>query len=206
MKRYVPIIIGVVALCAVLYLGSSKVSNDEAKLANDEMKTDISSKNFQGSFTKTGDTLQYGFNIPETAAAAVTMDGALVKVADMGKPVLAMYVSYEGERGYSPLDYVAHNIVPKVNGITQKENVMIGEYEWTVVESANSIWHIASVENGKWLIVAENTKAESESALPMLESMLVASPSAMTDESATDTEQMTGNEVEATSDVSTFEK
>lgn len=206
MKRYVPIIIGVVALCAVLYLGSSKVSDDEVKLANDEIKIDISSKNFQGSFTKMENTLQYGFDIPETAAAAVTMDGALVKIADMGTPVLAMYVSYEGVRGYSPLDYAANNIAPKVSGVTQKENIMIGEYEWTVVESANSEWHIASVENGKWLLVVENTKVESERALPILETMLVTSPVKLVEESASDTEQVMEVDPEATSDVSVFEK
>ena len=80
MKRYVPIIIGVVALCAVFYLGSGGTSNDDEILANDESSVEVMSKSFQGSFTKIFEgenTLQYGFDLPETATATVTMEGAL---------------------------------------------------------------------------------------------------------------------------------
>jgi hypothetical protein len=52
MKRYVPIIIGVVALCAVLYLGSSKMSGDTDVAIDEATSSEVTSKSFQGSFTK----------------------------------------------------------------------------------------------------------------------------------------------------------
>ena len=178
MKRYVPIIIGVVALCAVLYLGSSKISSDEEILANEETKSEVTSKSFQGSVTKVFEgenTLEYGFDLPETATATVAMEGALVKVTESGMPILAMYVSFEGGRGYSPADYITNNIIPKVAGVTQTGAKMVGEYEWTVAESANSEWHVASVENGKWLLVVENKKSDNEKANTVIESISVGS-------------------------------
>ena len=186
MKRYVPIIIGVVALCAVLYLGSSKMNSHDEALANEESSSSVvTSKSFQGSVTKVfeGDnTLEYGFNLPETAIATVAMDGALVKVTEMDLPVLAMYVSFEGGRGYSPSDYITNNIIPKVSGITQVGTTSISGYDWTVVESANSEWHVASVENGNWLLVVENKKSDSEKAMSILSSLAVSSPKMVTKE------------------------
>lgn len=179
-KRYVPIIIGVVALCAVLYLGNSRMNNKDEALANEEAtSSSITSKSFQGSVTKVfeGDnTLDYGFDLPETATATVALDGALVKVTEMDASVLAMYVSFEGGRGYSPSDYITHNIIPKVSGITQVGTTSISGYEWTVIESANSEWHVASVENGNWLLVVENKKSDSEKAMSILGSLAASSP------------------------------
>jgi len=186
MKRYVPIIIGVVALCAVLYLGSSGTNNEEEKLANEESSVEVMNKSFQGSFTKIFEgenTLQYGLDLSETATATVSMDGALVKITDNDMPVLAMYISFEGGRGYSPTDYITKNIVTKVRGVTQMETRMIGEYEWAVAESANSVWHVASVENGKWLLVVENKKVDTEKAMPVLETIVTMTPSAVSMES-----------------------
>ncbi len=202
MKRYVPIIIGVVALCAVLYLGSSKISSDEKNLANDEMKVSVTSKSFQGTFTKLGNTLEYGFDLPETATATVSMDGALIKVADMNSPVLAMYLSYEGDRGYLPADYITNKIMPKVPGITQMGQKMVGEYEWTVVESANSEWHVASIENGKWLLIVENTKAVNEQAMSILETALASVPYMMSETSPVDA----ALEMETATETTVFEK
>jgi hypothetical protein len=173
MKRYVPIVIGVLALCAVLYVGSGVMkNNDEKKITTDEQKSEVSTKSFQGSFTKEGSTtLQYGFDLPETATATVSMDGALVKVTDTDAPVLAMYVSYEGTRGYTPEDYITHVIVPKVSAVTNADPVTIGSFEWSVVESEFSIWHVAKTEDGKWLLVVENKKADAEKANTILESV-----------------------------------
>ena len=182
MKRYVPIIIGVVALCAVLYLGSSKMTSDAEVTSDEAMSSEVTSKSFQGSFTKIFEgenTLQYGFDLPETATATVTMDGALIKVTDSEAPVFAMYVSFEGGRGYSPREYVSNVIMPKVKGITQLGTTTIAGREWTVVASANSEWRIASVENGAWLLVVENKKADSEKTVTLLESVAVGTPKAM---------------------------
>ncbi len=185
MKRYVPIIIGVVALCAVLYLGSGGSTSDEEKLANEESSVEVTSKSFQGSLTKMFEgehTLMYGLDLPETATATVSMDGALVKVSDSDMPVLAMYVSFEGGRGYSATDYITNNIIPKVSGVTIIEPKTVGEYEWTVAQSANSEWHVTSVENGKWLLVVENKKADSEKAMTVLETVVVSTPDSLSQE------------------------
>jgi hypothetical protein len=197
MKRYVPIIIGVVALCAVLYIGSISMNSRDKSLANEESAaSQVTSKSFQGSVTRAfeGDnTLDYGFDLPETATATVSMDGALVKVSEMDAPVLAMYVSYEGGRGYSPEDYITNNIIPKVSNITQAGTTTVGGYDWTVVESANSEWHVASVENGNWLLVVENTKANHEKAMSVLSSVAVSSPKVAT-EDASDTKESEGEQ------------
>ena len=174
MKRYVPIIIGVVALCAVLYIGSNRMNSRDETVIKDETKTEVTNKSFQGSVTKVfeGDnTLMYGFDLPETATATVAMDGALVKVTDGGMPVFAMYLSFEGGRGYSPMDYITHNIVPKVSNTIVTGTTTIGMNEWTVVESKNSVWHVARVSNGNWLIVIENVKANSEKTDSIIESL-----------------------------------
>jgi hypothetical protein len=207
MKRYVPIIIGVVALCAVLYLGSSKMTSNDEALANEESASSVvTNKSFQGSITKVfeGDnTLDYGFDLPSTATATVSMDGALVKVTEMDASVLAMYVSFEGGRGYSPSDYITNNIIPKVSGITQVGTTSISGYDWTVVESANSEWHVASVENGNWLLVVENKKADTEKAMSILGSVAVSSPKAAISETS-ETKELEGeqktNEEASTSD------
>ncbi len=178
-KRYIPIVIGIVALCAVLYLGSSKMTTDDDILINDETKTEVTNKNFQGSLTKMFEgehTLEYGLDLPDTASAAVTKEGALVKVTDSGMPVFAMYVSYEGARGYSTTDYITRNIKSKVAGVTMKETVTVGKYDWTVAESANSVWHVTSVENGAWLLVVEYKKADAEKAVGILETLVTGAP------------------------------
>ena len=172
MKRYVPIIIGVVALCAVLYLGSNKMESEEEILTNNEAtSTEMMSKSFQGSVTRGENTLEYGFDLPETAATSMSMDNALITITDSDAPVLAMYVSFEGTRGYSPADYITKNIMPKVNGVTERESVTLGAYDWKTAESANSEWHVASTEDGKWLLVVENKKSDNEKAMEILKSL-----------------------------------
>ena len=181
MKRYIPIIVGIVALCAVVYVGSGVMKSREDVVTDEQKQAEeVSSKSFQGSVTKEfegANTLSYGLNLPETATATVSMDGALVKVTEENAPVLAMYISFEGGRGYTPADYITNNIVPKVSAITSMGTTTIGGYDWTVVASANSEWHVASVANGNWLLVVENTKVNTEKAMAILESLSTSVPS-----------------------------
>ncbi len=174
MKRYVPIVIGVLALIAVLYVGENqmKKSND---VAVDEQASSTVMTSFSSKVTRVfeGDNvLEYGFDLPETATATVENDGSLVKVSDNGVPVFAMYLSFEGGRGYSPADYITNNIVPKVKAVTGAGTVTIGGHEWTVAESEWSVWHVAKSSNGNWLLVVENKKAENEKTAAILESMV----------------------------------
>ncbi len=120
----------------------------------------------------------------------------------MGAPVLAMYLSYEGDRGYLPADYITNKITPKVPGIIQMGQKMVGEYEWTVVESANSEWHVASIENGKWLLVVENTKAVNEQAMSILETALASVPYIMSETSPVDETK----DMETATETTVFEK
>ena len=129
---------------------------------------------FSGSVTRSfeGDnTLEYSFSLPETATTSIGKDGALVKITDGGLPLVAMYLSFEGARGYSPADYITNNIVPNVKAITSNGTVTLGSYEWEVVESEWSVWHIAKSANGAWLMVVENKKDVSDKANAIIESI-----------------------------------
>lgn len=173
MKRYVPIVIGVVALCAVLYVGDSQMKKDK-EVTTDESTSTMMMSSFSGSVTRSfeGDTtLEYTFSLPESATTSVEKDGALVKVSDAGVPVAAMYFSFEGARGYSPADYITNTIVPNVKAITSNGTVTIGSYDWDVVESEWSVWHVAKSTDGKWLIVVENKKDVNQEANTIIESI-----------------------------------
>lgn len=174
MKRYVPIVIGVVALCAILFIGNDQIKN-EGDVVSQEENTSIPLTSFSGKVTRVyeGDNvLEYGFDLPETASTSVEKDGALVKVTESENPVLAMYLSYEGGRGYSPSDYITNNIVPSVAAVTDMGTTTLGGHEWSVVESEWSVWHVAKSDNGQWLLVVENKKTDTEKALPIIESIV----------------------------------
>lgn len=176
--------------------------NKDKDITKDEQgSSTVMDKNFKGSITKVfeGDnTLDYGFNLPETATATVSMNGALVKVTDTDMPVLAMYVSFEGGRGYSPADYITNTIIPKVSAATIVGTTTIGENEWTIVESKNSVWHVTKVGNGNWLLVVENTKAHSEKANPIIASISAAVPAPTVSAKVMDPAVMTDMEATAT--------
>jgi hypothetical protein len=171
MKRYVPIIIGIVALCAVLYVVNVERTKDAR--ANADKKSVLV---YEGSVTRNFEgenTLTYSFNLPEGATTTVEKDGALVKVNnDQSQMVSAMYFSYEGGRGYTPDDYIDNVIAKSVKSIEDVGTTTIGGHEWSVVESEWSVWHVAKSENGQWLLVVENKKTENERANAIIESIV----------------------------------
>ena len=171
MKRYVPIIIGIVALCAVLYVVNVERTKDAR--ANADKKSALV---YEGSVTRNFEgenTLSYSFNLPEGATTTVEKDGALVKINDdQSQMVSAMYFSYEGGRGYSPDDYIDNVIAKSVKSIEDVGTTTIGSHEWSVVESEWSVWHVAKSENGQWLLVVENKKTENERANAIIESIV----------------------------------
>ena len=116
--------------------------------------------------------LEYGFDLPETATATVEKDGALVKVSDEGASLVAVYFSFEGARKYTPAQYISNVIVPKVSAVTSKGTVTTGSHEWDVVESEWTVWHVAKSTDGKWLIVVESKKADSEKVNGILETFV----------------------------------
>lgn len=175
MKRYVPIIIGVVALCAVLFVGNYEMKKRNAVEADTQTTQHMGTQTFNGKVMRQFEgenTLEYTFEYPNAGTTTIEKDGALVKVSDNATPIVAMYISYEGGRGYSPADYITNVIVPSVKAITEVGTTTIGSYEWDVVESEWSVWHVGKVANGNWLLVVENRKTENEKALPIIESIV----------------------------------
>lgn len=171
MKRYVPIIIGIVALCAVLYVGTTQMSKDD-ELANKEQQ--VPHTTITGKVTRVFEgenTLDYSFDIGEIATTTVGKDGALVTVTENGDTVTAVYFSYEGGRGYTPNDYITNVIVPNVKAVNETGTTTIGGYDWTTVESEWSVWHIAPSTNGQWLMVVENKKVYNDKAEMLLSSI-----------------------------------
>ena len=175
MKRYVPIIIGILALGGVLYVGNKEMGKNSDEVVVEGTSTEITSKSFQGKVVRMFEgenTLEYGMDLPETATATLSMDGALIKVIDQDVPVLAMYVSYEGGRGYSPADYITNNIITKVKGVTVVGTTTIGGYDWDVAESEASVWHVTKTADNNWLLVVENRKDVNDKATPIIESIV----------------------------------
>ena len=147
--------------------------NNRADVAKEETN-EMSSSSFTGKVVRMFEgenVLEYGFDLPEGATTTVERDGSLIKVINQDSLVLAMYTSYEGGRGYSPSDYIKNVITPSVPGLTMSGTTTIGMYDWNVVESSRSIWHVTKGGDGSWLIVVENKKADNEVANAIIESI-----------------------------------
>ncbi|MEN9880867.1 MAG: hypothetical protein RLZZ308_50 [Candidatus Parcubacteria bacterium] len=170
MKKYVPIIIGIVALCALLYVGNS-VMKKRQQVSADEQLTLITGVPFSGKVIRLFEgenVLEYAFSIPESATTTVEKDGALVKVSEDTTLLTAMYFSYEGGRGYSSADYINNIIIPNVKDAQVVGTTTIGAYDFDVVESSMSMWRVARVGDGSWLAVIENRKDVDEKAITLI--------------------------------------
>jgi hypothetical protein len=115
--------------------------------------------------------LVYSMNIPETATSMLSMDDALVTINDNGGLYAAVYMTYEGGRGYSAVDYINNVVAPKVHALTVTGTTTVGPVLWTTAESANSEWHVGQVGDGQWLMVVESKKALHDSVMEMIESL-----------------------------------
>jgi hypothetical protein len=115
--------------------------------------------------------LVYGMDIPETAVSEVSMDDALVTIKDNGALYAAVYMTYEGGRGYSAQDYINNVVAPQVHALTVTGTTTIGGMLWTKAESTNSEWHVGQVGDGQWLMVVESKKANHDSIVEMLTSL-----------------------------------
>jgi hypothetical protein len=115
--------------------------------------------------------LVYSMDIPESATSSLSMDDALVTVTDQGEFYAAVYMTYEGGRGYGSIDYITNVIAPKVSALTVVGTTTIGSTIWTVAEGANSEWHVGQVGDGQWLMVVESRKVRHDQVVEMLESL-----------------------------------
>ncbi len=175
MKKNITIVLGIVVLFAVLYAGQSLMKNRKEAGVSD-MSTEVATKQFIGEVIRTyeGDhMLEYAIRIPETASTSIDMDGALIRITDEASPLAQVYISYEGGRGYTPLDYINNIISPHVSVINPTGTSTVGNYDWEVAESEGSEWHIARVAGGEWLVVVENKKSAHDTVQNILTSIEV---------------------------------
>ncbi len=172
MKTYKAILLSVLGL--ILVVGGSYIYMRHHKTAAKEAVVKGSVMTYEGSVARTFEgenKLVYSFDIPESATTTVSMDGALVKVTDGNALVAAVYMSYEGGRGYASLDYISNNIIPKVLGVTVTGTTTIAGTLWTMAQSATSEWHVGQVGDGQWLMVVETKRANHDAAVSLLESL-----------------------------------
>ncbi|MDB5260165.1 MAG: hypothetical protein JWN37_396 [Candidatus Nomurabacteria bacterium] len=174
-KNYTNIIIGIV-IVLIIILGGVLIARRNSA-ANPVSNTNSNTVDTAGMQTYTGEitrtfegdhTLKYSFLIPETATSTVSMNNALVKITDNKTSYATVYISYEGGRGYSPVDYIDKLIIPKV---ASKVTITGSSTDnATVAQSAGSEWHVIPAGNGEWLIVIESPKTASAQIQKMIDS------------------------------------
>lgn len=173
MKTYITILLGVVVIAAVVFGGYKYTKSDAVRttpVGNDGISYVTTSGEVTRLYEGTS-TLSYTFDIRTTATTSVSMNGALIKVTDATTTVGSMYISYEGGRGYSPIEYITNIVSPHVPTITPTGTSTIGAYDWVTAETPASEWFIASVADGKWLIVMEGKKASDADVKHILETI-----------------------------------
>jgi hypothetical protein len=175
MKKYITILIGVVVLFAVLY-GGRFLMKDRNQADVTDVTSSVLMKSVTGQVMRMFEgehVIDYSFKAPESSTTTVEMDGALVRVTDAMNPVVSIYFSYEGGRGYAPLDYIDNVIAPHVAIIEPTSTSTVGAYDWQGAESEGSEWHVAQVLGGQWLVVVENKKTEHDTVNEILSSFEV---------------------------------
>jgi hypothetical protein len=173
MKTYIPIILVVVALVGVVF-GGRFYMKKHSPAPKPETAGQVQMKTYSGEVMRVFEgenKISYSFEIPETATATVSMDGALISITDNNMPYATVYISYEGGRGYSPIDYITDIIASHVTVLNIMGTSTIGAYDWQIAESAGSEWHIATAGNDQWLFIVENKKTVHDHAQKLLESV-----------------------------------
>ncbi|HCC06057.1 TPA: hypothetical protein DEP94_01690 [Candidatus Nomurabacteria bacterium] len=172
MKTYIAILIGIVVLTGVTFGGYKIIKNKRVvKVVSAEnvirMKevTGQVMREFEGQ-----NVVDYSFQIPETATSTLDMDNALIKITDNNNPYATIYISYEGARGFAPVDYIGQVVAPHVSVIDMGDIKKIGDHDWQTAETEGSEWHVAGAANDQWLIIVENKKAVSDTVVKTLES------------------------------------
>lgn len=171
MKTYKAILLAVLGLVIVVagayfYMKDKPVA--QAPIVTSTMKT------LEGQVTRVFEgenKLIYSLDIPETATSTLDMNDALVKITDNGAAYISMYMSYEGGRGYSSLDYINNVIAPRVSTLAVVGTTTIAGGVWTIAQSANTEWHVGQVGDGQWLMVVESARANHDKVIETLESL-----------------------------------
>lgn len=171
MKKYIAIAVGIVVLSGAVFGGYKFIKSRKA-VAPAQAENVVRMRTLTGGVTREYEgqnVLNYSFDIPESATTTTEMDGALIKIQD-ANPYATMYVSYEGARGYGPIDYIDAVISPHVSVINLGDIEKVGAYEWQTAETEASEWRIAPIDNGKWLVIVENKKLRHDEVDRTLES------------------------------------
>jgi hypothetical protein len=170
-KTYKAILLTVLGLVIVVS-GSYVYMRNKPATKESVVKTTLRTLEGQVSRMYEGENkLVYSFDVPKSATSSVSMDEALVTVMDNGSLYAAVYMSYEGGRGYGSLDYINNVIAPRVAALTITGTTTIGSTIWTVAENQNSEWHVGQAGDGQWLIVIESRKALHDQIVETLESL-----------------------------------
>lgn len=176
MKTYKVILLAVAGL--VIVVGGAYYFTEGARFKKpvEQVKTRENMKLFSGQVTRIFEgenKAVYSFDIPENATTTTLMDEALVRVTEDGALYAAVYLSYEGGRGYMPEEYINRIVAPQVRALTPMGTSTIGAYSWMLAESANTEWHVAQVGDGQWLMVVENPKINHDRVIGMMEGLQV---------------------------------
>jgi hypothetical protein len=175
MKTYIAILIGIVVLFGVVSVGYKFTSN-KSHIATSQSQTKAKMMKVSGDVKRVyeGDhVISYSFDIPEVASTTNDLDGALIRVIGSTGTQATVYFSYEGARGYAPLDYLTNVVAPHVAVIDPTGTSTIGGYEWTTAESNGSEWYISPSTDKQWLIVIEAKKTSHEDTADLLTSLTV---------------------------------
>lgn len=175
MKRNVSIVVGGLVVIAALY-GIQKLSDKSVTHNEGETVVEVGMKQITGEVTRVFEgenKIEYSFSAPETSTTTLGMENALVRVTNEGASLATLYFSYEGGRGYSPVDYINNVIAPNVAVINPGEVVTVGGMDWQTASSEGSEWYVAKARDGEWLVVVENSKTQHDQVQKILSSLKV---------------------------------
>ncbi len=175
MKTYKAILLAVLGLVIVVAGAYFYMKNKPVRQASNTTSATSTMKTLEGQVVRVFEgenKLVYSIDIPETATSTLDMNDALVKITDNGIAYISMYMSYEGGRGYSSLDYINNVITPRVSTLSVVGTTTIAGSIWTIAQSAHSEWHVGQVGDGQWLMVVESARADHDRVVETLDSLI----------------------------------
>jgi hypothetical protein len=95
-----------------------------------------------------------------------------IKNAD-GQTLATIYMSYEGGRGFSAVDYLSEVIAKAVPTVSAPITMNHASTTWMYAATANSEWHIMPSTDGAWLLIMENKKENGKSVTSVKETIVI---------------------------------
>lgn len=174
-------IITIVLVGIILLIGVVAYTRDhDGKIGDDGITIDMgpATKEVSGEVNAKfeGDNvLKYSFSIPLDATSTMKNSvGSLIHVTDASSSLVsAFYFSYEGGRGYTAEEYIKEVIAKKVKAVSANSTTTIGDASAVQVSSDLTVWKVAAVKGGEFLVVAEYPKKEAMRAEAIVNSLKV---------------------------------